>query len=299
MLDIRSVLKAQGLLAGNELLANLIVARRRETEKSITAKPWYRIDNANPDEAELWLFDEISWWGISAASFIEELRAITAPKIVVHINSPGGDVFDGIAIMSLLRAHPAYVTTRDESLAASIASVIMQGGDHRVMVQHSTMMIHEASGMFWGNADEMRAFADLLEKVSDNIAGIYAERSGDDKGDREAFRAAMRAETWLSDTEAVELGLADEVEIPVPANPAAKSNAVAVNDAAVVVDAGGIVHTLTLNGVPLTFAAANTAVATPAPTKPEPTEAERDRIRVQWQQSLINTEADRLEDLLQ
>jgi ATP-dependent protease ClpP protease subunit len=280
MLDVRSVLKAQGLLAGNELLANLIVARRRETAKTVTAKPWYRIDNASADTAEMWLFDEISWFGVSAATFVEELRAITSPRILVHINSPGGDVFDGIAIGSLLRGHPAYVTTRDESLAASIASVIMQAGDRRVMVQHSTMMIHEARGAFWGQADEMRAFADLLDKVSDNIAGIYADRSGDTKGDREAFRAAMRAETWLSDVEAVELGLADEVEIPTPA-PAPSAFAT-----------GGVVSsafTVTLN--------AGTTITSPPPT-PAPADADRDRIRAQWQQFITKTEADRLEDLL-
>lgn len=224
MLDVRNVLRAQGLLEGNELLANLVAQRRRTVANGMPEREWYRIENATADVAEMWIYDEISWWGVSADNFARDLRAVTAPSLVVRINSPGGDVFDGVAIMNALRSHPAHVTTRVDSLAASIASVIAQGGDRRVMVQHSQMMIHEASGFMYGNADEMRAFGELLDKVSDNIAGVYAARAGTDD-DAEAFRAFMRDETWLSDTEAVALGLADEVEVPATADPPAPANA--------------------------------------------------------------------------
>lgn len=224
-LDLRSTLKNLGLLAGNEVLARSIARNRQEHAPRATSK-WWRIANATDGEtAELWIYDYIDMWGVTAAQFAEDLRSITAPNITVRINSPGGDVFDGIAIMNALRSHPANVTTRVDALAASIASVIAQGGDHRVMVQHSKMMIHEASGMMWGNADEMRAFADLLDKVSDGIAGIYADRSGDGHGDTEAFRALMIAETWLTPEQTVDLGLADEVEVPAGGNPDKPSSA--------------------------------------------------------------------------
>jgi ATP-dependent protease ClpP protease subunit len=184
-------------------------------------RSWYRIQAA-ADVAEVWIYDEISWWGVSAATFVDEIRGITAPRIVVHINSPGGDAFDGVAIMTALRSHPAHVTTRTEGLAASAASIIFQGGDSRVMVQHATLMIHEAWGGCVGPAADMRAFADVLDKLNDTLAAVYAERSG--KHDAAHFRDLMAVETWLSDAEAVELGLADEVFVqPRKDAPAASS----------------------------------------------------------------------------
>lgn len=186
-------------------------------------KPWYRIENT-ASGTELWIYDEISFYGITADNFVTDLRGISSREITVHLNSPGGDVFDGIAIYNALRNHPARVTTKVDSLAASIASVIAQAGDHRVMVQHGQMMIHEAHGVMAGNAEEMAQFAILLDRQSDLIADIYANRAGDPKRAAE-FRDLMRAETWLRDEEAVALGLADEVE-----QPPAKANDELVNE---------------------------------------------------------------------
>lgn len=174
---------------------------------------WFRITNQASDIAQVYIFDDISYFGITANDFVNELSRVTAPKMNVHINCKGGDVFDGIAIYNALRAHPSEVTTRVTSLAASIASVIVQGGDHRVMEAHSQMMIHDAMAVAVGNAEEFRDFADLLDKQSDLIASIYAERKGD-KRSAPKIRSLMKAETWLSDQEAVDLGLADIVETP-------------------------------------------------------------------------------------
>lgn len=175
----------------------------------------YRIANAAGDEAVIRIYDEIWFLGVNADDFVRDLQDVTAPKIRVEINSPGGDVFDGIAIYNALRTHPAHVTTRVDGIAASIASVIAQAGDTRIMLGASQMMIHNAWGMTVGDHrdhDEMRA---LLEQQDDIIAGIYASRSG---GSREYFRTLMDAETWLSDERAVAEGLADELVDP-PAKP--------------------------------------------------------------------------------
>ena len=151
--------------------------------------------------------------GTTAADFMSELSEIKTACIVVHISSQGGNVFDGIAIYNALRTHSSPVTTKVDALAASIASVIAQAGDTRLMLTGSQMMIHEAHGLALGNADDMRDLADLLDKQTDNIAGIYAERSGG-TGKKAHFLSLMKAETWMSPTEAVSEGLADEVITP-------------------------------------------------------------------------------------
>ncbi len=172
---------------------------------------WYDIRNASGDVAEVRIYDEIGFFGITADDFVKELAAITAPQIHVAINSPGGDVFDGIAIYNALRNHPATVTTRVDSLAASAASLIVQAGEHRTMFDSSQMMIHEAWGVAIGNASEMREFADILEMQDEIIADIYASASGKEAS---IFRDLMAKETWLRAEEAVAQGLADEVVEP-------------------------------------------------------------------------------------
>jgi ATP-dependent protease ClpP protease subunit len=168
---------------------------------------WYRITNL-ADTAEVVIYDEIGWWGTTAASFMDELKQITAGRITLRLNSPGGDVFDGVAIMNVLRSHPAAITTQVDGLAASIASVIALAGDRIVMQPGSTMMIHDASGMCYGQAPDMRELADMLDRHSDNIASLYAERAG---GTVAEWRERMRGESWFSAEEAVAVGLADEV----------------------------------------------------------------------------------------
>lgn len=173
---------------------------------------WYRIENlasSNGNTAAIYIYDEIGFWGVTAQDFIRDLIALDVETIDLHLNSPGGDVFDGIAIMNALRDHKATVNVQVDSLAASIASVIAMAGDTVTMARNSQMMIHEASGMSIGNAMDMRTMADLLDKTSDNIAAIYAERAGGDAAD---WRTVMKAETWYSAEEAVAAGLADQVK---------------------------------------------------------------------------------------
>ena len=173
---------------------------------------WYRISNSydgsgNPTAA-VHIYGDIGSWGITAASFVDELKAVDASEINLYINSPGGEVFDGLAIHNALRSHRAKVMVQVDSLAASIASVIAMAGDRIVMSPHSQMMIHDAQGVSAGSPEELREYADFLDRQSDNIAAVYAERAG---GTKLQWRKRMQAETWYFADEAVEAGLADEV----------------------------------------------------------------------------------------
>lgn len=183
--------------------------------RNLQGRPsWYRIQASArvqgvPEVTQVSIYDEIGFLGVSADAFMRDLSAV-AGDIELHLNSPGGDVFDGIAIYNQLRQRQGTVSVVVDGLAASAASFIAQAASpgHLAMAPHSQMMIHEGFGMTIGAAADHRQAADLLDKASDNIAGIYADRSG-----RPAsyWRDKMRAETWLSDAEAVAEGLADYV----------------------------------------------------------------------------------------
>jgi ATP-dependent Clp endopeptidase proteolytic subunit ClpP len=173
---------------------------------------WYKIEN-KADKAEIWIYEEIGedFWtgdGITAKKFQKELSEIKASQIDLHINSPGGLVFDGITIYNLLKQHPANVTTYIDGLAASIASVIALAGDRVVMAENALFMIHKASGMVMGNSDDMRDFADKLDKVNGSIATTYISKT---KKDEKEISDLMAAETWLTAEEALEMGFVDEL----------------------------------------------------------------------------------------
>jgi len=171
---------------------------------------WFRITN-RADSTQVHIYAEIGGFGITAAQFCNDLGALDAETIDVRINSPGGDVFDGIAIHNALANHAAQVHVTVDGVAASIASVIAMAGDRVTMARGSSMMIHEGHTYAGGTAADMRAQADLLDSVSDNIASFYAGRAG---GDVPTWRNRMRKETWYSAEEAVQAGLADEVAAP-------------------------------------------------------------------------------------
>ncbi len=174
--------------------------------------------------AVLRLYDPIdSWgdfWGVSAKEFAAALDALPADtrEIRLHLNSPGGEVFEGIAIMNMLRQHRARVVAIVDGLAASAASFLACSANELVMSRNSELMIHDAWGLCVGNAGDMRDLAERLDHVSDNIASVYAAKSG---GSVEVWRQAMLAETWYSAEEAVEVGLADSVDGAADAGPEA------------------------------------------------------------------------------
>lgn len=184
------------------------------------AKDWFRIEN-NADDADatdVLIYSSIGgWFGMWADDFVDELKAVTTSKINVRLNSPGGSVFDGIAIANAIRSHPATVTVYVDSLAASIASVIAMSGDRLVMMPQSQIMVHNASGACYGDASEMTKMADLLDKQSRNIAEAYAQHTGRPLAEWQQY---MSDETWFTAEEAVAVGLADEVVPMKKAEPA-------------------------------------------------------------------------------
>lgn len=173
-------------------------------------RDWYRIQNyvQGSDTASVYVYDEIGYWGVSASDFVRDLQGISAANIELHLNSPGGEVFDGIAIYNALRDHPANITVYVDGLAASAASFIAMAGDTVKIARNAQIMIHDAITVVIGNAADLVREAEMLDKVSDNIADIYAQRAG---GTVKQWRKAMQAETWYSAEEAVAAGLADEV----------------------------------------------------------------------------------------
>jgi len=159
-------------------------------------------------EAEILIYDEIDpFWGTGAKDFAEGLKALGAVTTIhVRINSPGGDVFDGVAIYNQLAQHSAKVIIHVDGLAASIASVIAMAGDEIHLAENALMMIHDPWSFTGGTAADLRAMADLLDTVATTIVTTYAARTGRDAED---IRAMMAAETWMDATEALDQGFAD------------------------------------------------------------------------------------------
>lgn len=159
------------------------------------------------DPAEILLYQEIGWFGVTAADFMQALIQCGQGPVRVRINSPGGDVFDGLAIYNALKTRGGVECAID-GLAASAASFIAMAGETVTMAQHAMIMIHKAWGIVVGNAPEMLETAALLEKIDGELAAIYAAKA---KQPVDGFAAAMTAETWYTGQEALEAGLVDKL----------------------------------------------------------------------------------------
>lgn len=145
---------------------------------------------------------------VSATDFRDSLKELGPVKTInMSINSPGGSVFDGIAIYNMLKKNPATVNVTVEGLAASIASVIAMAGDTLTMDTGSMLMIHNPFTMAVGNASELREMADTLDQIRESSVNIYHEKTGIDK---EAIKSVMDNETWLTADEAITAGWADQ-----------------------------------------------------------------------------------------
>lgn len=189
-------------------------AKSAETIARFWGKPldkpdWYKIEAKADDEAEIIIYDVIGWPFIEADVFVRELAGIKAKSIKLRINSPGGDVFDGMAIFNALKDHPARITTQIDGLAASMASVIALSGDEVTAHKNSMMMIHNACVVVAGDRHLLGDVAtNILEKIDGNILDIYYGKAGSGKRD---LRQMMDDETWLTATEAKQKGLIDRV----------------------------------------------------------------------------------------
>jgi ATP-dependent protease ClpP protease subunit len=175
-------------------------------------RSWYEF-RAQAKGAEIMIYDEIGALGIPAKAFLDELKALgPVAELTVRINSPGGSVFDGVAIYNALKRHDAAITVWVDGIAASIASMIAMAGDEVVMPENAMLVLHDPSGLVAGTAADMRAMAEALDRMKAGMVAAYRDKSGRDDAEIEAL---MAAETWLSAGEAVELGLADRLDEPV------------------------------------------------------------------------------------
>ncbi|MGQ3041105.1 MAG: head maturation protease, ClpP-related [Brevundimonas sp.] len=152
--------------------------------------------------------DDAEWMGgVSAESIVKQIRASTG-AITLRINSPGGDVFAARAVQAAMDAYDGEIVAYVDGYAASAASLIAVAADRCVMSPGAFLMIHKAWTIGVGNADDMLASAELLEKIDGTLAETYAEKAGGDPAD---FAEMMRAETWFTAAEALQAGLADEI----------------------------------------------------------------------------------------
>ncbi|WP_419182055.1 MULTISPECIES: ClpP-like prohead protease/major capsid protein fusion protein [Providencia] len=182
---------------------------------SAPEKSWFQMKATSETSADIYIYDEIGMWGISAKRFTEDLISLgNINHINLHIHSPGGEVFEGIAIYNQLKNHNANITVYIDGLAASMASVIAMVGDEVKMPKNAMMMIHKPWGVSWGDANDMRDYADLLDKVENVLIPAYMEKTGKTK---EEIEAMLGEETWLTAEECVEHGFANTVIEPVKA----------------------------------------------------------------------------------
>jgi len=177
--------------------------------KSLEKPDWYRIEAKDDDNnAEIIIYDVVGWPYNDAFDLIRNLGTIKAKNISVRINSPGGDVFDGVAIFNALKEHPAHVTTKIEGLAASIASIIALAGDEVQAHKNAMYMVHDPWVLAAGNQYDLREIADILGKIGGNMLDIYYDKSN--IGKRE-LKQMMKDETWFTAAEAKDRGLIDTI----------------------------------------------------------------------------------------
>lgn len=177
---------------------------------------FWEFKNAANNTGELYIYgDIVSYqWDDSdttAQSFKDNLKALGDIKTLnVYINSPGGSVFQGQAIHSILKRHEARVNVHVDGVAASIASVIAMAGDSVYMPKNAMMMIHNPWSIAMGNAQDFRKMADDLDKIKESLIEAYLSKTGDSMN-REQLMEIMDAETWLTAQECLDYGLCDEI----------------------------------------------------------------------------------------
>ncbi len=173
----------------------------------------YRIENAGSATPELYLYGPIGGDyfgdGLSAAQVVKDINALGKKKeIAVRIDSPGGSAFEGLNIYNALIRNPATITVYIDALAASIASIIAMAGATIRIADNAMMMLHEPYGGVFGTAADMRKQADVVDKMRENLLGIYSNRA-QQKPDK--VSDWMRAETWFNASEALQAGLVTDI----------------------------------------------------------------------------------------
>ncbi len=177
-------------------------------------RTWYQIRNeAGSKKVEILIYEQIgkSWFsdsGVEAKKFVQDLNNLDVEEIDLHINSNGGNIFDGNAIYNTLKSHPATLNVFIDGVAASIASVIAMAGDTIEMPENAMMMIHDPQGMVRGTAIDMIKMADNLDKLKVGIVAAYRDKTEMDDAD---ISELMTDETWMTAKEAVKWGFADKM----------------------------------------------------------------------------------------
>ncbi|WZX99677.1 head maturation protease, ClpP-related [Bacillus sp. FSL W7-1360] len=183
----------------------------------MTGKKYWQFKAKADSAADLYLYEEIASWGggyeaHSAKSFKNELDQLgDIQTLNVFINSPGGDVFEGVAIYNMLKRHQAHVHVHVDGIAASVASVIAMAADTIHMPSNAMMMIHNAWMITAGDFNELRETANRLEKINESLIQCYVDRAGGALSEDE-LKQLLNEESWLSATECVDYGFCDTIE---------------------------------------------------------------------------------------
>lgn len=174
--------------------------------------------SANGKTADVFIYGEITkyvweeYGEVSSITFKNELEALGdgIETINLYINSPGGSVFEAMAIIAMLKRHPADIISHIDGVAASCASVLPMISKRIIMPNNSLMMIHHAMTGAWGNAKQLRKAADDVERISQAMCQYYLDRSGE-KMSEEMLYEMLEEDTWLTAEQCLELGLCDEI----------------------------------------------------------------------------------------
>lgn len=168
----------------------------------------YEIKAVDEETTDVLLYGIVAWWDLDSAQFAEDLMRITTPRVNLRINSPGGNVFDGIGMYNSIKAHPAHFTSTIESSALSIMSVVALASDVVKIAKNAFMMVHEPWSIIAANAKEHRKEADVLDKLSVGMIGTYVEKTGKPSNE---IKSWMEEETWFNAQEAKSAGFVDEI----------------------------------------------------------------------------------------
>jgi len=162
------------------------------------------------EAAHIYLYDVIdAWFGVSAQMMVDALKSASGKTVHLHINSPGGDVFESVAMASAISAHDGDVITSIDGIAASAATRVALAGKEVRIADSGLMMIHNSWTIAWGNADEIRKTADLLDKVDTGIVADYTRKTG---ASEQQVRDWMAAETWFNAQEALDNKFVDAID---------------------------------------------------------------------------------------
>jgi len=194
---------------------NLFYRNQRNAEltakfwnKDLSKPDWYEIKNQGDDQQEIIIYDVIGWPYNDVQYLVRAIAEMKGKQILTRINSPGGDVFDGMALFNAFRSHNAKVTMRVEGFAASIASVIAMAGKEVQAYKNTMMMIHKSWIVAVGNEFELQDITDVLHKVDQNIQDVYTDKT---KLGKKEVADMMKNETYLNAKEMKDKGFIDAI----------------------------------------------------------------------------------------